>query len=83
MERCNPEGCKKVAGGRSEAKTTGWGTHGRPHPDGVPEEKGLEILAPLRGATFFSTCSGGFHFASTTGYWLATLRVAAVWPPGW
>ena len=23
MQRCNPKGCEKVAGGRSEAKTTG------------------------------------------------------------
>jgi hypothetical protein len=23
VQRCNPEGCEKVAGGRSEAKTTG------------------------------------------------------------
>jgi hypothetical protein len=25
VQRRNPKGCEKVAGGRSEAKTTGWG----------------------------------------------------------
>jgi hypothetical protein len=43
-------------------------------PMGVPDDKGFEILAPLRGATFFSTCSGGFRFASTAGYHLPALE---------
>jgi hypothetical protein len=34
----------------------------------------FEILAPLRGATLFLICSGGFRFASTTGYYLPALR---------
>ena len=58
VQRCNPEGCEKVAGGRSVAKTTGLGGRNEPHPDGVPDEKGIpkilfEFLAPLRGATVF------------------------------
>ena len=41
----NPSGCKKVAGGRSEAKTTGTGWL-RSHPGGVPDsfyEKSLSF----------------------------------------
>ena len=38
----------------------------------------FEILAPLRGATLFLICSGGFRFASTTGYYLSALRAAPV-----
>jgi hypothetical protein len=55
VQRRNPEGCEKVAGGRSEAKTTGWGQARRSHPDGVPDEKRIQdsLLAPLRGATLF------------------------------
>ena len=57
IQRCNPKGCERVAGGRSEAKTTGRQATS-PHPDGVPDKKGMqEILfvtpAPLRGATLF------------------------------
>jgi hypothetical protein len=34
VQRRNPEGCEKVAGGRSEAKTTGWGRREDRTPDG-------------------------------------------------
>jgi hypothetical protein len=37
-------------------------------------ERKIKILAPLRGAPLFLICSGGFRFASTTGYYLAALR---------
>ena len=52
------------------------------HPDRVPDEQGVqavffEILAPLRGATLSLICSGGFRFASTTGYYLPALRADA------
>jgi len=33
-------------------------------------------LAPLRGANSFTNRSGGLHFVTTPGYFLATLRVA-------
>jgi hypothetical protein len=54
---CNPEGCEKVAGGRSEAKTT-VEEAGMTDPDGVSDERStqeifFEILAPLRGAVPF------------------------------
>ena len=39
--------------------------------------EGCEILAPLRGASFFLISSGGFRFASTTGYYLPALRADA------
>ena len=34
----------------------------------------VEILAPLQGGNSFLICSGGFLFASTTGYYLPALR---------
>ena len=34
-----------------------------------------KYLAPLRGAIYLTSHSGGFRFAPTTGYFLATLRV--------
>jgi hypothetical protein len=45
----------------------------------MPDEKGMpkdlvEILAPLPGCNSFLICSGGFRFASTTGYSLPALR---------
>jgi hypothetical protein len=41
-------------------------------------DRKIKILAPLRGAALFLTCSGGFRFASTTGYYLAALRAEAL-----
>ena len=53
MQRCNPKGCERVAGGRSEAKTTGRQAT-RPHPDGVPDKKGMqEILFVTSGCNSF------------------------------
>ena len=51
MRTGNPEGCQKVAGGRSEATTSGNGLMGS-HPEGVQDVTGLakEELAPLQGA---------------------------------
>ena len=48
-------------------------------PTGCQMKKGMqdmlfEILAPLRGAKSFLICSGGFRFASTTGYYLPAFR---------
>ena len=45
---CNPEGCERVAGGRSEAKTSGSGLIDL-HPEEVPGFA-LEHLAPFQGA---------------------------------
>jgi hypothetical protein len=33
----NPKGCQTVAGGRSQAKTSGVGSHNEMHPEGMPE----------------------------------------------
>ena len=41
----------------------------------------FEVLAPLQGATVFRICSGGFRFASTTGYYLPALRAEAHFLP--
>jgi hypothetical protein len=68
--KCSPKGCEKVADGH------------RP-PDNEAREfapwKGardpVENLAPLQGAALISVLSGGLRCASTTGYFLSTLRV--------
>jgi len=81
VQRCNLEGCEKVAGGRSEAKTTGSGRK-CPHPDGVPDDKGMqdiffEILTPF-GVQLISELFWWFSLlASTTGYYLPALRADA------
>src|SRR5688572_31174222 len=67
----NPQGCQKVAGGRSEAKTTGLGGMYR-HPEGVPERK--EFLHPFGMPSLFFVHTGGLRFASTTGYFLSVRR---------
>ncbi|HEV7743493.1 MAG TPA: hypothetical protein VGO56_00735 [Pyrinomonadaceae bacterium] len=56
VQRCNPEGCEKVAGGRSAAKDS--------------------CTTSRYGS--FGICSGGFRFASTTGYYLRALRADAL-----
>src|SRR5262245_1263753 len=57
-----------------------------PHPGGVPEsrsDKFLEdnSLASLRDASPHHRLSGGLRYAATSGYRLATLRVATAQPP--
>ncbi len=76
VQRCNPKGCEKVAGGRSEAKTTG--EAGMTAPRRGARRLGyardfFAILAPL-WCNSFLTGSGGFRFASTTAYYLPALR---------
>ena len=68
-EALNPEGLKKVAGGRSVAKTTG--VNGQL----VSTLKGCKnLLAPRRGANSFLLSSGGLRYAPTTGYSLSALQ---------
>ena len=68
------KGCQIVAGGR---QTTGCGwkmiccT-----PYGVRETLVTNALAPLQGAICRSLFTGGLRYASTSGYFRATLRVA-------
>ena len=74
----NPQGCKLVAGGWSVAETTGNRESNDRHPERM--QAGLPIrLKKTRtpsGCDSFSLGTGGLRCASTTGYWLATLRVA-------
>jgi hypothetical protein len=62
----NPEGCQKVAGGRSEAKTSGrWLIDS--HPEGVPARALAEPerLAPFRVLTTIGSRSGGLRPPAT------------------
>jgi hypothetical protein len=74
----HPEGCEKVAGGRSEAKTTGeTGTNHRTLTECQIEKGQREILLEFSHHFVVQVsliCSGGFRFASTTGYYLPALR---------
>jgi len=65
----SPEGWQKVAGGRSEAQTTG--THMRMIPTLTGSQK---VLHPSGVRTNYSLVSGGLRFASTTGYSLSALQ---------
>src|SRR4029450_9698776 len=44
VQRRNPEGCEKVAGGRREAKTTGWGRREDRTPTGCQMRSVCKIL---------------------------------------
>ena len=66
----NPEGCPRVAGGRRPPDR---------HAQTFRTPEGCKRVAPLRGAIIILTVTGGLRFASTSGYSLATLRVAG--PP--
>jgi hypothetical protein len=71
----NPQGCQKVAGGRSEAKTSGSELLGS-HPEGVRDIvlAGPSVLHPLRVLEILWLA---FRWSPTTGYYLAALRAAA------
>jgi len=73
-ETSSPNGCKRVAGGRSAAKTAG--TRGNK----ISTLEGWKIFAgmsgTLSGCASESLGTGGIRCAPTTGYSLATRRVA-------
>jgi hypothetical protein len=62
------EGCQIVAGGQSEAETTGQLEN---HSPGAGVRK---TVAPLQGADQRTLLSGGLRFALTTGYYLPALQ---------
>ena len=67
----NPKGCERVAGGRSEAKTSGSGMIGL-HPERVPAFALEQHLAPFQGAE--DQLDPGLRWSASTGYYLAALR---------
>ena len=77
----SPEGWQIVAGGCSEAKTTGIDLKGVALRRSARTQENLlhttSHLAPRRGAVILPVSTGGLRFATTTGYFLATLRVAS------
>jgi hypothetical protein len=76
MNFCNPQGCAKVAGGRSEAKTSGSERSIIRTPEG-DRAKASSLFAHPFGVHFtIHMCSGGLRFAPTTGYYLAAPRAA-------
>jgi len=60
VQRCNAEGCEKVAGGRSEAETTGH-VDDRSHAEGVPEVLHVFSVRVQLNA---------YRWSATTGYYL-------------
>ena len=76
MSVYNPEGCKKVAGGHSEAATAGHPIDGlfASRRDARLWNEPTPFLRPLLGLDSFSFASGGLRFAGTTGYYLERLR---------
>jgi len=79
----SPEGWQIVAGGCSEAKTTGTNPQKNCTPKGCENLKENLLhtpshLAPRRGAVILATSTGGLRFATTTGYFLAILPVASL-----
>lgn len=88
----SPKGCQIVAGGRSEAETTGTiSIKKNAHPEGVQDSGrhsrrilsfitsylAAQIWHPFEVRFVSSLLPGGLRCAPTTGYSLATLRVAA------
>jgi len=78
----SPEGWQIVAGGCSGAKTTGTNQKDL-HHEVVPESlrkisSALLIWHPVGVREFLPALTGGFRFASTTGYFLATLACCIV-----
>ena len=73
---CDPQRCAKVAGGRSEAKTSGVERLIVHTPEGC-QSKGFFLFAhPFGVHRLDHMCSGGLRFAPTTGYCLAALKAA-------
>jgi hypothetical protein len=75
----SPEGWQIVAGGCSEAKTTGTDLKGVAlrRSARISSKSAASSSGTPSGCSFLPVSTGGLRFATTTGYFLATLRVAS------
>ncbi len=73
---CKPKACQMVAGGRSEAETSGERDSGTGIPEGCQRRSQIEkVWHPFRVRSF-RPYGPEVSLRSTSGYRLATLRVA-------
>ena len=68
--RSSLKGCQIVAGGRSEAQTTGRQAKEFSNLKGCPENRGTPRWVQMN----YSLLSGGLRYAATTGYYLAAFQ---------